>query len=137
MAARPFYTMPCPNNPKFSNSYDLFIRGEEIVSGAQRVHDYDLLRQQGMSSFNNIYLLMITLFSVAFAIYVAIEKGINPENSSKNSSQWKGTLKNIYAARHKIKSMISEVGEIWNLCWTSYKDGPAQDLKLREKIQLN
>ena len=79
MAARPFYTMPCPNNPKFSNSYDLFIRGEEIVSGAQRVHDYDLLRQQGMSSFNNIYLLMITIFSVAFAIYVAIEKGINPD----------------------------------------------------------
>ena len=79
MAARPFYTMPCPSNPKFSNSYDLFIRGEEIVSGAQRVHDYDLLRQQGMSSFNNIYLLMITIFSVAFAIYVAIEKGINPD----------------------------------------------------------
>ena len=47
MAARPFYTMPCPNNPKFSNSYDLFIRGEEIVSGAQRIHDYDLLYKQG------------------------------------------------------------------------------------------
>ncbi len=47
MAARPFYTMPCPEEPKFSNSYDLFIRGEEIVSGAQRVHDYDLLKKQG------------------------------------------------------------------------------------------
>lgn len=40
---RPFYTMPCPDNPKLSNSYDLFIRGEEIVSGAQRIHDVALL----------------------------------------------------------------------------------------------
>ena len=42
-SARPFYTMPDPNNPRWSNSYDLFIRGEEIVSGAQRIHDVDLL----------------------------------------------------------------------------------------------
>ena len=43
LSVRPFYTMPCPENPKFSNSYDLFIRGEEIVSGAQRIHDVNLL----------------------------------------------------------------------------------------------
>ena len=42
-SARPFYTMPDPNNKSISNSYDLFIRGEEIVSGAQRIHDVDLL----------------------------------------------------------------------------------------------
>lgn len=40
---RPFYTMPCPENPALSNSYDFFIRGEEILSGAQRVHDADML----------------------------------------------------------------------------------------------
>lgn len=40
---RPFYTMPSPDDPTTSNSYDLFIRGEEIVSGAQRVHDVNLL----------------------------------------------------------------------------------------------
>lgn len=34
MSARPFYTMPCSENPEFSNSYDFFMRGEEIVSGA-------------------------------------------------------------------------------------------------------
>ena len=33
-SARPFYTMPCPKNPEYSNSYDFFMRGEEIVSGA-------------------------------------------------------------------------------------------------------
>ena len=43
LGGRPFYTMPDPANPKLSNSYDLFIRGEEIVSGAQRVHDVQLL----------------------------------------------------------------------------------------------
>jgi aspartyl-tRNA synthetase len=40
---RPFYTMPDPNDPKLSNSYDIFIRGQEICSGAQRCHDPDLL----------------------------------------------------------------------------------------------
>ena len=72
---RPFYTMPDPTNPvstctshkryhqyaqlldtdtpsvcplaqKLSNSYDFFMRGEEILSGAQRVHDPVLLEQR-------------------------------------------------------------------------------------------
>lgn len=42
-AVRPFYTMPCPDDPSRSNSYDVFIRGEEIISGAQRVHDAGML----------------------------------------------------------------------------------------------
>ena len=40
---RPFYTMPDPEDGRFSNSYDIFIRGMEICSGAQRCHDPDLL----------------------------------------------------------------------------------------------
>jgi aspartyl-tRNA synthetase len=40
---RPFYTMPCPDDPRWTNSYDVFLRGEEIVSGAQRIHDPDML----------------------------------------------------------------------------------------------
>ncbi|KAK0534517.1 aspartate--tRNA ligase dps1 [Tilletia horrida] len=36
---RPFYTMPDPKEPKYSNSYDFFMRGQEILSGAQRIHD--------------------------------------------------------------------------------------------------
>jgi len=43
---RPFYTMPCPEDPTYSNSYDFFIRGQEIVSGAQRVHDPELLAKR-------------------------------------------------------------------------------------------
>ncbi|KOB74314.1 Uncharacterized protein OBRU01_07415, partial [Operophtera brumata] len=46
LAVRPFYTMPDPNNPKASNSYDMFMRGEEILSGAQRIHDPDYLTER-------------------------------------------------------------------------------------------
>ena len=46
MAIRPFYTMPSPHDPDYSNSYDIFIRGEEIISGAQRIHDPELLVKQ-------------------------------------------------------------------------------------------
>lgn len=42
-SARPFYTMPYPEDENFTNSYDAFIRGEEILSGSQRIHDYDKL----------------------------------------------------------------------------------------------
>lgn len=38
LAVRPFYTMPCPDDEAYSNSFDVFIRGEEIISGAQRIH---------------------------------------------------------------------------------------------------
>ncbi|XP_075165675.1 aspartyl-tRNA synthetase [Haematobia irritans] len=46
LAIRPFYTMPDPNNPMYSNSYDMFMRGEEILSGAQRIHDPDFLTER-------------------------------------------------------------------------------------------
>ncbi|XP_063986010.1 aspartate--tRNA ligase, cytoplasmic isoform X2 [Diachasmimorpha longicaudata] len=46
LAVRPFYTMPDPNNAKASNSYDMFMRGEEIISGAQRIHDPDFLTER-------------------------------------------------------------------------------------------
>ncbi|CAO3699642.1 hypothetical protein G6F70_006030 [Rhizopus microsporus] len=46
LAVRPFYTMPDPNNPGYSNSYDFFMRGEEILSGAQRIHDAELLTER-------------------------------------------------------------------------------------------
>ncbi|PFH34629.1 aspartate-tRNA ligase [Besnoitia besnoiti] len=46
LKVRPFYTMPDPTNKTFSNSYDFFMRNEEIISGAQRVHDPELLTQR-------------------------------------------------------------------------------------------
>lgn len=46
ITARPFYTMPCSDDPKYTNSYDFFMRGEEITSGAQRIHDPVLLAKR-------------------------------------------------------------------------------------------
>ena len=46
---RPFYTMACPEDNKFSNSYDMFIRGQEICSGAQRCHEPAMLEQNIVS----------------------------------------------------------------------------------------
>jgi len=67
MELRPFYTMADPNNSvriffsraatscrvhfhpcvqELSNSYDFFMRGEEILSGAQRIHDATLLAEK-------------------------------------------------------------------------------------------
>lgn len=48
LAVRPFYTMPNPHDNKYSNSYDMFMRGEEIVSGAQRIHDPALLTERAL-----------------------------------------------------------------------------------------
>ncbi|PWY96583.1 aspartyl-tRNA synthetase [Aspergillus sclerotioniger CBS 115572] len=45
MAVRPFYTKACPEDSRFSNSYDFFMRGEEIMSGAQRINDIKELEE--------------------------------------------------------------------------------------------
>ncbi|XP_037088967.1 aspartate--tRNA ligase, cytoplasmic-like [Pollicipes pollicipes] len=46
LAVRPFYTMPDPKDKRWSNSYDMFMRGEEILSGAQRIHDAAFLTER-------------------------------------------------------------------------------------------
>lgn len=42
---RPFYTMQSDNNSDYSNSFDVIFKGVEISSGAQRIHDYEMLMQ--------------------------------------------------------------------------------------------
>ncbi|XVF48103.1 hypothetical protein PTKIN_Ptkin03bG0164700 [Pterospermum kingtungense] len=49
LAVRPFYTMPCYDNPLYSNSFDVFVRGEEIISGAQRVHVPEFLAERAQA----------------------------------------------------------------------------------------
>jgi aspartyl-tRNA synthetase len=41
--ARPFYAMEDPENPKITNAYDFFMRGQEILSGGQRIHTPEAL----------------------------------------------------------------------------------------------
>ncbi len=40
MRKRPFYTYPDPERPEFSRSFDLLFRGQELVTGGQRLHRY-------------------------------------------------------------------------------------------------
>lgn len=42
--ARPFYTHRDPEDPRWTRSFDIFIRGQEICSGGQRIHDAEELR---------------------------------------------------------------------------------------------
>lgn len=42
------YNLPLLFDQKYSNSYDMFMRGEEILSGAQRVHDAQLLTERAI-----------------------------------------------------------------------------------------
>lgn len=49
---RAFYTMPDPKDPEYSLSYDLLFRGVEVLSGSQRIHDFNQLletiKERGM-----------------------------------------------------------------------------------------
>jgi len=43
VSKRPFYTMEDPQDPGYTNSFDLLFRGVEITTGGQRRHDYENL----------------------------------------------------------------------------------------------
>ena len=55
-SAKPFYTMPDPKDPEYSLSYDLLFKGVEVLSGAQRINDYEQLvesiKSKGMNPKN-------------------------------------------------------------------------------------
>jgi nondiscriminating aspartyl-tRNA synthetase len=40
---RPFYAYPDPKDPEYTESFDLLFRGSELVTGGQRINDYDQL----------------------------------------------------------------------------------------------
>ena len=44
--ARAFYSMKCEEDPKYTKSFDLIWNGQEITSGAQREHRYNVLKSQ-------------------------------------------------------------------------------------------
>lgn len=54
MRKRPFYTHRQPDNPRWSNSFDLLFRGMEIMTGGQRLHVYadylTALEKRGIAS---------------------------------------------------------------------------------------
>lgn len=42
-SARPFYTMPDPDDDESTLGFDLLFRGLEVTTGSQRIHDYQML----------------------------------------------------------------------------------------------
>ncbi|KAL8969363.1 MAG: hypothetical protein Q9197_004383 [Variospora fuerteventurae] len=45
-SARPFYAMLDPENPSVTNSFDYFMRGQEILTGGQRIHLPEVLESR-------------------------------------------------------------------------------------------
>lgn len=72
---RAFYTMPDPENPELSLSFDILFRGVEISSGSQRISDYDQLveaiKDRGMNPEN------FTLYLQAFKYGMPPEGGFS------------------------------------------------------------
>jgi nondiscriminating aspartyl-tRNA synthetase len=54
MEKRPFYTHPAPDDPRYSNSFDLLFKGLELITGGQRLHSYPdylaALESRGLTS---------------------------------------------------------------------------------------
>mgnify|MGYP000926536448 CR=1 FL=1 len=44
VAKRPMYTMPDDQDPTLTKSFDLIYKGLEITTGGQRIHDYEMLK---------------------------------------------------------------------------------------------
>lgn len=45
-SARPFYALPDEKDPRRTNSFDIFLRGQEICTGGQRIHNADFLERR-------------------------------------------------------------------------------------------
>ena len=60
---RPFYAMDDPSDPTVTLSFDLMMRGVEVTTGGQRIHDYAMqvekMRSKGMDPANFESYLMI------------------------------------------------------------------------------
>ena len=73
MQIRPFYTMPELEDGRYSNSYDVFIRGEEIISGAQRIHDPKLLEGKVHFRQSALQSLLSVMSGTSFGLSQKIE----------------------------------------------------------------
>jgi len=83
VSARPFYTMLHPEDPNFTCSYDVFMRGEEIISGAQRIHDAKLLIKRAEEKGMDVSTLKSYIDSFKYGAYPHGGVGIGMERVLK------------------------------------------------------
>ncbi|KAM7488549.1 hypothetical protein LguiB_026033 [Lonicera macranthoides] len=65
--------MSCRDNRAYSNSFDAFLRGEEILSGAQRIHDPVRLEEHALSHGIDVKTTSISTYIDAMRIREKIE----------------------------------------------------------------
>ena len=69
VSKRPFYTMEDSEDPGFTKSFDILFRGVEIISGSQRIHDYEILvdkiRNKGLDPEKFNFYLMAFKYGLA------------------------------------------------------------------------
>lgn len=76
---RPFYTMVDPKDSRWTNAYDLFLRGEEITSGAQRIHDPDMLAENATKKGVELETIMPYLKAFRYGAFPHAGAGIGME----------------------------------------------------------
>ncbi|TNN05429.1 Aspartate--tRNA ligase, cytoplasmic, partial [Schistosoma japonicum] len=96
---RAFYTMPHPTDKGYSNSYDFFMRGEEIMSGAQRIHDPVLLAERATH-----HKVELTTLGWHFILIYWLELILPSEFNRKKPPD----LSKTYCSRYKWTSELDE-----------------------------
>ena len=69
VSARPFYTMLSSEDSRYTNSFDVFMRGQEIISGGQRIHEPSLLTERAKVHGINIETIKHYIESFKYGAY--------------------------------------------------------------------
>lgn len=105
LKVRPFYTMPNPADDTLSNSYDFFMRGEEILSGAQRIHDPALLAKRATECGIDVATIQDYINAFSFGAFPHAGAGVGLErvvmlflglNNIRKSSMFPRDPKRLY-----------------------------------------
>ncbi|KAH7950744.1 hypothetical protein HPB52_000232 [Rhipicephalus sanguineus] len=107
LKVRPFYTMPDPHDSKVSNSYDMFMRGEEILSGAQRIHDPDFLTERAKEHGVDIGKIKAYIDSFRYGAPPHAGGGIAMARVKKR----KNTVANYFRKAGFMTAELAETGE--------------------------
>jgi len=90
----------------YSNSYDMFMRGEEILSGAQRVHDPEYLTERvkahGISESKHLCITSIYIY-------------LSNENKGRKSTQHR-VRKSSFSLKCQHSVMVS-LKRCWHIKW--------------------
>ena len=110
---RPFYTQIDPQNPEFTLSFDMLFRGLEMLSGAQRVHDYETLIERIQSKGLDPDKFQFYLQAFKYGLPPHGGVGIGLERLTMKFSDVKNVKEASLFPRdiNRIDTLLSEAGE--------------------------